>query len=59
MNAVIWERLNFHVSFKGKALSGNVRISLLGSFMIDVEIAFNNMKSPSTKSYLTFLDMTI
>ena len=41
-----WERCDFHVSFMGRDMSGNVWNRPLGSSMVDMGISSNIMKSP-------------
>ena len=59
MNVLFWERRDFHVSFSGKDMSGNVWNRPSGSSMVDMGISSNIMKSPSPKCYMTFWDMVI
>ena len=49
----------FHLSSSDKDMSGNVWNRPSGSFMVDMGISSNIMKSPSPKCYMTFWDMVI
>ena len=51
------ERRDFHVSFSGRYMSGNVWNRPQGSSMVDMGVSLNNMKSPSPKCYMIFCDM--
>ena len=59
MNVLFWGRRDFHISFSGRDMSGNVWNRLSGSSMVDMGISSNIMKSPSPKCYMTFWDKTI
>ena len=59
MNVLFWEWRNFHVSFSGRDMSGNVWNRPSGSSMVDMGILSNITKSPSLKCYMTFWDMII
>ena len=58
VNALFWERGDFHISFLGRDMSGNVWNRPSGSSMVDMGVSSNIMK-PSPKCYLTFWDMII
>ena len=49
MNFSFWERCDFHVSFSGSDMSGNVWNRPSRSSMFDMGISSNIMKSPSPK----------
>ena len=59
MNVLFWEQRDFHVSFSGRDISGNVWNRPSGSSMVDMGISSNIMKSHSPKCNMTFLDMFI
>ena len=46
INALFWERRDFHVSFSGMDMSGNVWNRPSGSSMVDMGISSNIMKPP-------------
>ena len=48
-----------HLNSSDRDMSRNVWNRLSGSFMVDMGISSNIMKSPSPKCYMTFRDMTI
>ena len=55
----ILRRRDFHLSSSDRDMSWNVWNRPSGSFMVDMGISSNIMKSPSPKCYTTFWDMTI
>ena len=59
MNVLFWERYDFHVSFSGKNMSGNVWNRPSSISMVDMGILSNIMKSSSPKCNMTFWDMII
>ena len=59
MNVLFWGRRDFHLSSSDRDMSWNVWNRPSGSFMVDMGISSNIMKSPSQKCYMTFWDMTI
>ena len=58
-NVLFWERRDFHVSFSGRDMSGNVWTRPSWSYMVDMGISLDIMKSLSPKCYMTFWDMII
>ena len=52
-------RRDFHISSSDRDMSGNIWNRPSGSFMADIRISSNIMRSSSPKFYMTFLDMTI
>ena len=50
---------DFHVSSSNRDMSWNVWNRPSGSFMVEMGISSNIIKSPSPKCYMTFWDMTI
>ena len=59
MNVLFKGRRDFHLSSSDRDMSWNVWNRPSGSFMVDMGISSNIMKSPSPKCYMTFWDMTI
>ena len=59
MNVLFEGRCDFHLSSSDRDMSWNVWNRPSGSFMVDMGISSNIMKSPSPKCYMTFWDMTI
>ena len=59
MNVLFWGRGDFYLSSSDRDMSWNVWNRPSGSFMVDMGISSNIMKSPSPKCYITFLDMTM
>ena len=59
MNVLFQGRRDFHLSSSDRDMSRNVWNRPSGSFMVDMGISSNIMKSPSHKCYMTFWDMTI
>ena len=59
MNVLFLGRRDFHLSSSDRNMSWNVWNRPSGSFMVDMGISSNIMKSPSPKCYMTFWDMTI
>ena len=59
MNALFLGLHDFHLSSSDKDMSGNVWNRPSGSFMVDMGISSNIMKSPSPKCYMTIWDMVI
>ena len=59
MNVLFEGRHDFRLSSSDRELSGNVWNRPLGSFMVDMGISSNIIKSPSPKCYMTFWKMTI
>ena len=55
----ILRRCDFHLSFSDRDVSGDVWNRPSGSFMVNMVISSNIMKSPSPEFYMTFWDMTI
>ena len=56
---ILRARRDFHLSSSDRDMSWNVWNRHSGSFMVDMGISSNIMKSPSPKCYMTFWDMTI
>ena len=54
MNGLFSERRDFHVSFSGRDMPGNVWNRPSGSSIVDMAISSNIMKSPSPKCCMTF-----
>ena len=59
MNVLFLGRCDFHLSSSDRDMSWNVWNRPSGSFMVDMGISSNIMKSPSPKCYMTFWVMTI
>ena len=59
INVLFLGQCDFHITLSGRDMSGNVRNRLFGSYMANMGISLNNMKSSSTKCYMTFLGITI
>ena len=59
INVLFWGHHDFHISFLGRDMSGNLWHRLSGCYMVDMMISSNIMKSPSPKYYMPFWDMTI
>ena len=59
MNVLFLGRHDFYVSSSDRDMSWNVWNRPSGSFMVDMGISSNIMKSPSPKCYMTFWDMTV
>ena len=59
MNVLFLGRRDFHLSSSDRDMSWNVWSRPLGSFMVDIGISSNIMKSLSPKHYMTFWDITI
>ena len=56
---LFWKRHIFHVSFSGRSMSGSVWNRPSVNSMVDMGIWSTIMKSPTSKCYMTFLDMII
>ena len=59
MNVLFWMRRDFHVSFSGRDMSGNIWNRPSWSSVVDMGISSNIMKSPSPKCYMAFWDVII
>ena len=59
MNVLFWGRRDFHLSSSDRDMSWNIWNRPSESFMVDMGISSNIMKSSSPKCYMTFWDMTI
>ena len=59
MNVLFLGRRDIHLSSSDRDMSWNVWNRPSGSFMVDMGISSNIMRSPSPKCYMTFWDMTI
>ena len=59
MHVLFWGRIDFHLRSSDRDMSWNVWHRPSGSFMVDMGISSNIMKSPTPKCYMTFWDMTI
>ena len=59
MNVLFWGRRDFSLSSSDRDMLWNVWNRPSESFMVDMGISSNIMKSPYPKCYMTFWDMTI
>ena len=59
IKVLLWERRDFHVSFLGWDMSGNVLNRPSGSSMVDMGISSNIIKSSAPKWNMIFWDMII
>ena len=59
MNVLFLGRHDFHLSSSDRDMSWNVWNRPSGSFVVDMGISSNIMKSPSPKCCMTFWDMTV
>ena len=59
MNVLFWGRRDFYLSSSDRDMSWNGWNRPSGSFMVDMGISSNIIKTPSPKCYMTFWDMTI